>query len=259
MTITSSTYGRKDYRLALSLQDISKTYGGQIVVDKIALQVAGGEIFGLLGPNGAGKTTLMKIIAGLTLPTAGKLALYGRDGLRDRQAVKPLIGLVPQESNMEKELTVREALFVYARLFGLENPGERVRQVTEEFNLATMITKKVGVLSGGMTRRVLIARALLPSPRLLLLDEPTVGLDPDVRWDIWQVVRQLAAEGKTIFMTTHYMEEAEQLCRRVALLKEGRILLVDTPEKIKLSVGLLDGQICTLEKAFLHLVRGGSA
>lgn len=242
---------------ALSLHCLCKSYGRQQVLQDISLTVAPGEVFGLLGPNGAGKTTLMKLIAGLSRPDSGRLTIFGRDGGGDRQQIKHTLGLVAQDNNLEREFTVQEALLTYARLYGVARPRQRVAEVVQEFDLAALLAKQVSVLSGGMARRVLIARALLPAPRLVLLDEPTVGLDPDVRQDIWAVVRRLAAAGTTVFMTTHYMEEAEQLCRRVALVKAGRIVAAGTPAAL---ASLADaGENPTLEAAFLRLVREAGA
>jgi ABC-type multidrug transport system ATPase subunit len=189
------------------------------------------------------------------------LAIFGQDSARERQAIKPVIALVAQDNNLEREFTVQEALLTYARLYGIVKPRQRVAAIVNEFNLTDMLGKRVAVLSGGMARRLLIARALLPEPRLLLLDEPTVGLDPDVRHTIWALVRRLAAAGTTVFMTTHYMEEAEQLCRRVALLKAGRVVVVDTPAGLKVlaEAGTIAGESPTLETAFLRLIREGRA
>lgn len=226
-----------------------------MVVDHLSLTVNKGEVFGLVGPNGAGKTTLMKIIAGLSRPAAGRVRIFGRDGISERLSIKPLIGWVPQDNNLERELTVKEALLLYARLYNLSRVKLRVEQVMTEFNLEKMQDISIGVLSGGMARRVLIARAVLPEPSMLLLDEPTVGLDPDVRQDIWQLIRRLASEEKTIFMTTHYMDEADQLCHRLALLKAGRVIAAGTPAMIKELADETDGAPFTLEKAFLRLIR----
>jgi ABC-type multidrug transport system ATPase subunit len=243
----------------LIVKNICKRYGDQTILDQISLSVASGEIFGLLGPNGAGKTTLMKVISGLSLPDTGHVEFLGAGSSRDRVLFKRLVGLVPQESNLERELTVEEALLVYARLFGVERPQQRVTQVMCQFDLLPLRTKKVGLLSGGMARRAMIARVLLPEPRLLLLDEPTVGLDPDVRQDIWQIIQGLAASGKTIFMTTHYMDEAEQLCHRIALLKLGKIVASGAPETLKNLAITATGTTATLEEAFIRLIREESA
>lgn len=253
--MTAACPGEPD--AALYLHRLCKQYRRQQVLKDISLTVGKGEIFGLLGPNGAGKTTLMKLVAGLSRPDSGELRLYGRDASGERTELKHLIALVPQENNLEREFTVQEALLVYARLYGLAKPRQRLERVIEEFNLGEMRGKQVGVLSGGMARRLLIARALLGGPQLLLLDEPTVGLDPDVRQELWVIIRQLAAAGRTVFMTTHYLEEAERLCSRIALLKAGRIVAVDTPAGLTAMAGAAGGdrREPTLESAFLRLTR----
>lgn len=240
---------------ALELNRICKYYQDKTVVDHLSLTVNSGEIFGLVGPNGAGKTTLMKIIAGLSRPAAGTVRVFGRDAGREHADIKPLIGWVPQDNNLERELTVEEALSLYARLYAVPESKMRVRQVMAAFNLEEFGKKEIGVLSGGMARRVLIARAVLPEPAMLLLDEPTVGLDPDVRQDIWQLIRRLASDEKTIFMTTHYMDEAEQLCDRLALLKAGRVVASGTPVMLKQLADEAGDREITLEKAFLRLIR----
>lgn len=240
---------------ALELNRICKYYQDKTIVDHLSLTVNSGEIFGLVGPNGAGKTTLMKIIAGLSRPAAGTVRVFGRDAVREHAAIKPLIGWVPQDNNLERELTVEEALSLYARLYAVPEGKMRVRQVMAAFNLEEFGEKEIGVLSGGMARRVLIARAVLPEPAMLMLDEPTVGLDPDVRQDIWQLIRRLASDEKTIFMTTHYMDEAEQLCDRLALLKAGRVVASGTPVMLKQLADEAGDREITLEKAFLRLIR----
>lgn len=244
---------------ALILHQLSKSYDQHMVLCGVSLAVTQGEIFGLLGPNGAGKTTLMKLIAGLSRPDSGQLTIFGQETSRKRQGLRHTIALVAQDNNLEREFTVQEALLTYARLYGIAEAWQRVEQIVEEFHLSAILSKRVAVLSGGMARRLLIARALLARPRLLLLDEPTVGLDPDVRHDIWVMIRQQAAAGTTIFMTTHYMEEAEQLCQRLALLKAGQVVAVDTPAGIKnlaaAGAGVSQGGHATLETAFLQLVR----
>ncbi|WP_371377765.1 ABC transporter ATP-binding protein [Sporomusa aerivorans] len=247
-----------EHNEALNLENISKTYQGKQVLEGVSVTVNAGEVFGLVGPNGAGKTTLMKIIAGLSRPGSGRITIFGRDGLGGRAAVKHRLGWVPQENNLERELSVREALLLYALLYGVPSARLRVKQIMAEFNLADISGRSIGMLSGGMARRVLIARAVLPEPQMLLLDEPSVGLDPDVRQDIWQVIRLLAGKGKTIFLTTHYMDEAEQLCDRLALLKAGRILVTGTPAGIKSMAAGAGDSPGTLEEAFLRLIRRGA-
>lgn len=241
---------------ALSLAGVTKRYREHTLLDNICLNVEAGQIFGLLGPNGAGKTTLMKIVAGLVRPTAGAVTIFGIDAMQQTQRLRRLVGIVPQDSNLERELTVTEALTVYGRLFGLESLRERVEETIAAFSLQGMRQKRVGRLSGGMMRRVLIARALLPKPQLLLLDEPTVGLDPDVRQEIWQIIQDLAASGKTMLLTTHYMEEAARLCAHIALLKAGRLALVATPEEIQRRYGGDASNEAALEALFIQLAKG---
>lgn len=241
---------------ALSLSEVTKRCREHTLLDNICLNVDGGQIFGLLGPNGAGKTTLMKIVAGLVRPTAGTVTIFGIDAAQQTPQLRRLVGIVPQDSNLERELTVTEALTVYGRLFGLESLRERVEETIAAFSLQGMREKRVGRLSGGMMRRVLIARALLPKPQLLLLDEPTVGLDPDVRQEIWQIIQELAASGKTMLLTTHYMEEAARLCAHIALLKAGRLALVATPDEIQQRYGGAASNEEALEALFIQLAKG---
>lgn len=241
---------------ALSLSGVTKRCREHTLLDNICLNVDGGQIFGLLGPNGAGKTTLMKIVAGLVRPTAGTVTIFGIDAAQQTPQLRRLVGIVPQDSNLERELTVTEVLTVYGRLFGLESLRERVEETIVAFSLQGMREKRVGRLSGGMMRRVLIARALLPKPQLLLLDEPTVGLDPDVRQEIWQIIQELAASGKTMLLTTHYMEEAARLCAHIALLKAGRLALVATPDEIQQRYGGAASNEEALEALFIQLAKG---
>ncbi|MDU4960801.1 MAG: ABC transporter ATP-binding protein [Sporomusaceae bacterium] len=241
---------------ALRLTGLTKRYHEHTLLDNVSLAVDAGQIFGLLGPNGAGKSTLMKIIAGLVRPTAGTVEIFGLDAAQRTRQLRRLVGIVPQDSNLERELTVTEALTVYGGLFGLDNLRERVEATIATFSLQGMRQKRVGRLSGGMLRRVLIARALLPQPQLLLLDEPTVGLDPDVRQEIWQIIQELAAAGKTMLLTTHYMEEAARLCAHIALLKAGRLALLATPEEIQQRYGGAASNEEALEALFIQLAKG---
>lgn len=243
---------------ALSLDGIVKRYGTRAVIDGVSLEIAPGETLGLLGPNGAGKTTLLKIIAGLCAPSAGTAHIFGADALCCRKAVNARVGLVPQGNNLEREFTVREALISYAKLFGVRNCAARLTEVTGALRMESWLERKVDRLSGGMARRAMIARALLPRPDLLLLDEPSVGLDPDVRREIWSVVRQLQTEGVTLILTTHYMDEADALCDRIALLKGGRVLRTATAAALKAEAAV-EGREATLEEAFLQLLRKGGA
>lgn len=183
--------------------------------------------------------------------------IFGRNRADHSTALKKSVGLVPQDNNLERELTVEEALTIYGRLFAVPGLKRRINEVLAEFNLEQSRHKQVGILSGGVARRTLIARALLPDPELLLLDEPTVGLDPDVRQELWSIVRRLTGRGKSVVLTTHYMEEAEQLCQQVAMLKEGRIVLLDTPEGIRQEEGKGGQMMGALESMFIKLARAG--
>ena len=241
---------------AVTIENLVKQYNGQTVINDLTLTIPRLGIFGLLGPNGAGKTTLMKILSGLVRPTGGNLTIFGENALADRSAIKRLVGLAPQDNNMERELTVEETLQVYGRLFGVTSLRQRVEETIERFALGDMRRKLVRNLSGGMMRRALIARTLMVDPQLLLLDEPTVGLDPDVRHEIWEIVKNLAQSGKTIVLTTHYMDEAEKLCDQIAMLKDGQLAVLDTPAGIRDRFGGADGG-GALENLFIQLAKEG--
>lgn len=239
---------------ALVIDKISKSYKDKMVLDDVSLAVKKGEVLGLLGPNGAGKTTLLKTVSGLTAPTKGDISILGMDRkTTEKKHLMSKIGIVPQENNLEREADVREALILYAKLFGVERPKERVDFLIREFAMQSWQDTKTWHLSGGMARKALIVRALISDPEILLLDEPTVGLDPDVRRDVWGIIQKLKSFGKTIVITTHYMEEAEFLCDRIALLKAGRLLYVDTSVGLKKLAG--SNPHTTLEDAFLSLIK----
>ena len=243
-----------DVRYAVETKELSKEYNHIQVVDRLNLRVPRGGVFGLLGPNGAGKTTLMKMIAGLVRPTSGTLRILGEDARLRTPALKRLVGLIPQDSNLEREFTVEEALLVYGRLFGVSQLGEKVEKIIAQFALQNMRGKTIRALSGGMMRRVLIARCLLPEPELLLLDEPTVGLDPDVRQSIWEIIASLRDAGKTLIFTTHYMEEAERLCDHIAMFRQGQMIFSDTKEALQEKIGY---EAQDLEELFIRLAREG--
>lgn len=238
----------------LELNNISKVYKDKTVLDDISLTVNQGEIIGLLGPNGAGKTTMMKIISGLTLPNKGEIKILGIDALNHRDKIKADLGFIMQENNMEREFTVYEALLSYARLYKLSSPKQAVLKMIEQFSMQEWQNRKIDRLSGGMARKVMIARALLATPKLLLMDEPSVGLDPDVRIDIWQEIRNLRKHGISVIITTHYMEEAETLCDKIAILKSGKIIVMDTVENLKQLIAKDNDENLTLEKAFLRFI-----
>jgi len=211
---------------------LTRRYGEFTAVDGIDFLVRPGECVGFLGPNGAGKTTTVRMLTGFTPITAGAIEVFGLDVSREPRAVKSLLGICPQEDNLDPDFSVKSNLLVYGRYFGLGGPEMR-RRVDELLDLVQLRDKadgKIRELSGGMKRRLMLARALLNRPRLLVLDEPTTGLDPQARHLIWQRVRQLREQqGVTVLLTTHYMEEASQLCDRVILMDAGKILLEGSP------------------------------
>ena len=213
----------------------------KLAVNQLSLTVHPGEVFGLLGPNGAGKTTTIRMLTMQLKPTSGSIAYGGRDiySSGEAQRVKSLIGVVPQHVNFDQDLTVGENMELHARLYHMEK-RERQQRIAELLNyveLTEVINDNVRRLSGGMKRRLLIARALIHKPKILFMDEPTVALDPQVRRRIWDLVRGLARDGVTVFLTTHYIEEAENLCQRVAILNKGKLTALDTPENFKERLG----------------------
>lgn len=238
----------------LKIKHLSKTVKDKQILKDINLSVKQGEVLGLLGPNGAGKTTMMKIISGLSLPSSGQLFIVQIDALSNRAKVKDKIGFVMQDNNMEREFTVKEALIHYARLYKIDNYKHEVAQIIEKFAMQEWQDRRIDKLSGGMARKAMIARALLAKPQLLLMDEPSVGLDPDVRIDIWEEIKKMREMGISIIITTHYMEEAEHLCDRIAILKDGELLAVDTMEGIKQLMMKSVAEEITLEKAFLRFI-----
>ena len=245
---------REAEKLAIETAALTKAYDCHTVIKPLTLKVPCGGVFGLLGPNGAGKTTLMKVIAGLGKPTSGRLFLFGEDASGDRSpALKRRVGLIPQENNLDREFPVEETLKVSGMLFGVENFEACVEATILRFQLQEMRKKAVRSLSGGMMRRVLIARSLMPDPELILLDEPTVGLDPDVRAVIWDIIDDLRTAGKTLIFTTHYMEEAERLCDFIAIFRAGEIVLSDTKENLQRRIGR---DVQDLENLFIRLARG---
>jgi lipooligosaccharide transport system ATP-binding protein len=203
-------------------------------VDGLDLEVASGSCFGLLGPNGAGKTTTIRVLCAASPRDAGEVEVLGLDPARDGRAVKARIGVVPQLDNLDPDFTVLTNLVVYARYFGI--PAERARERALELLRFVRLEDRAGAaveeLSGGLKRRLVIARALLHDPRLLVLDEPTTGLDPQSRHELWDRVRELRRGGVTILLTTHYMEEAESLCDRVAIVDRGRVLVEGPPKEL---------------------------
>ena len=223
----------------IEIENLKKSYGNVKALKGINLEVKKGELFSLLGPNGAGKTTTIRIINGLTKRDSGNVYIKGIDIFNDQIKSKRLMGLVPQTINLDVDLTIRENLLIHGLLYSMSM--KEIRKKTEELldyvGLIDRIDDKVKNLSGGMRRRLLIARALLHSPEVLFLDEPTAGLDPNIRRKIWWLIKKIQKEGTTIFMTTHYIEEAEFLADRVAFIDLGEIVEVDTPKNFIQKLG----------------------
>ncbi|MDA8383542.1 MAG: ATP-binding cassette domain-containing protein [Betaproteobacteria bacterium] len=215
----------------LSAQGLRKSYGGTPVVSGVNLEIEAGECFGLLGPNGAGKTTTLRCLLGLTEPDGGEVSILGFPIPGSARRARARIGVVPQMDNLDPDFTVRENLVVYARYFGLDQGAvdARLPGLLEFAGLAHRADAKIQTLSGGMKRRLTLARALVNDPDLLFLDEPTTGLDPQARHVMWEGLRRLLNQGKTIFLTTHFMDEAERLCDRLSILDQGRIIAAGTP------------------------------
>jgi len=219
---------------ALSARALRKSYGDLEVVSGIDLAVAPGECFGLLGPNGAGKTTTLKLCLGLIEPDSGEIELLGEPVPRRAREARRNVGVVPQFDNLDPDFTVEENLVVYARYFGIakEEILERISALLEFAGLAGRGDSKITTLSGGMKRRLTLARALVNDPQLVFMDEPTTGLDPQARHLIWERLRRLTQEGKTLVLTTHFMEEAERLCHRLAIMDRGRIIAEGSPRAL---------------------------
>lgn len=240
----------------IEARELRKTYGTVTAVDGVSFSVGTGEIFGLLGPNGAGKSTLIRMMTCLTRPDAGKCRISGRDAVAEAGAIKSLIGIVPQENNLDRELTAWENLFIYGRLHRVADLRSRIDRALDEVELRDRSGSLVNGLSGGMKRRLIIARALLTDPSILFLDEPSIGLDPQIRRQLWDIVRRAARSGRTVFLTTHYIEEAETLCDRVGILSKGRLIALDTPAALKELVGpYVVDRITDDGRLIQHLVR----
>ena len=233
-TQTEKRTGAGTGETTLFARGLKKSYGSFEAVKGVDFEVHRAECFGFLGPNGAGKTTTMKMIYAAAVPTGGELRVAGLDVRSAEREVKRRIGVVPQENNLDEDLKVKENLLVYGRYFDL--PRKLVRRRAEELLEFVQLSDKAGArveeLSGGMKRRLLIARALINDPDLVVLDEPTTGLDPQARHLVWDKLRQLTGEGKTLVLTTHYMDEAAQLCDRLCIMESGRIIAEDAPRAL---------------------------
>jgi ABC-2 type transport system ATP-binding protein len=222
-------------------ENLTKVYPGTdfAAVDKLNLDIRAGEIFGLLGPNGAGKTTTAGMLTTRVVPSSGRAFIAGVDVAAHPALAKQLSGIVSQQNTLDRQLTVWENLYFHGRLFGMGAKASRqiATDLLEQFQLSKWAKASVYALSGGMAQRLMVARAIFHRPSVLFLDEPTAGLDPQSRLALWDLLGELHDEGQTIMLTTHYMEEADKLCERVAIMDHGRILALDTPAALKQSIG----------------------
>ena len=215
-------------RIAVSIRQVVKNYGALRALDGVTLDIAEGEFFGLLGPNGAGKTTLISCLAGLARADSGRIAVLGHDVANDYRAARRQLGIVPQELVFDPFFTVRETLRIQSGYFGLRRNDDWIDEILENLDLTAKADTNMRRLSGGMKRRVLVAQALVHKPPVIVLDEPTAGVDVELRQGLWLIVERLNREGHTVILTTHYLEEAEALCGRIAMLKQGQVVALDT-------------------------------
>lgn len=244
----------------IRISELRKNYGSVAAVDGVNLHVDRGEVFGILGPNGAGKTTILEMIEGLRKPDSGSIEVSGLDAIKETEKLKKIIGVQLQSTALFDYLSVEETLHLFADLYRTDGSKERIGELLETVSLTEKAGARVDQLSGGQQQRVSLALALINDPEIIFLDEPTTGLDPQARRNLWDLVRHIQSQGKTIVLTTHYMEEAEELCDRVAVMDHGRIIACDTPLNLIRSLnvdatvlvtveGNLDGALETLPGA----------
>ena len=237
---------------ALRIENLEKRYPtGVEALRGVSLEIKPGELFGLLGPNGAGKSTLIHCTTGLAQPTSGEVRVFGNDAIHHYQEARVAVGLAPQDPNLDFFLTLEETLDFHGGYFGMpkKERRERTKELLEVFSLTDKRDQRTRTLSGGMKRRLILARALMHRPRLLILDEPTAGVDVELRLELWQYVQRINSEGTTILLTTHYLEEAEQLCDHIAFINGGEIVAQGTSGELAARYG-----VASLEDAYLELV-----
>jgi len=237
---------------ALQITDLTKRYPtGTEALRGVSLEIGAGEFFGLLGPNGAGKSTLIHCTTGLASPTSGSIEVFGHDAIDHYEQARVAVGLAPQDLNIDWFLTVQETLDYHGGYFGMprRDRRERTKELLEAFSLTAKKDDRTRTLSGGMKRRLILARALMHRPRLLILDEPTAGVDVELRLELWHYVQRINAEGTTILLTTHYLEEAEQLCDKIAFINDGQIVAQGSSGELAAQYG-----VSGLEDAYLELV-----
>ncbi len=217
---------------AINISQAHKHFGQLHALDGVDLRIEQGEFFGLLGPNGAGKTTLINLLAGLALPSSGQLSILGQDVVKQYRASRRLLGVVPQELVFDPFFTVRETLRLQSGYFGLHQNDDWIDEIMHHLTLTDKADTNMRRLSGGMKRRVLVAQALVHKPPVIVLDEPTAGVDVELRQSLWRFIQQLNRDGHTVLLTTHYLEEAEALCNRIAMLKNGKIVALDSTQNL---------------------------
>ncbi|MBU7562239.1 ATP-binding cassette domain-containing protein [Weissella cibaria] len=224
---------------AVEINELTKTFGQQTAVDQVSFNIKRGEVFGLLGPNGAGKTTTLRMMTTLLQPTSGDIKIFGHDVKTESQTVRSLFGLTGQYASVDEDISARENLMIFSRLTGLSRQEAKVRttELLEEFSLVNSADKAISNFSGGMRRRLDLAVSLITRPALIFLDEPTTGLDPRTRTQMWDTIRQLVAAGSTIVLTTQYLEEADELADRIAVIDHGKLVSIGTPAELKAQVG----------------------
>lgn len=228
-----------DMNPAIEADGLVKSFGAHRAVDGVSLTVPTGSVYGVLGPNGAGKTTTVRMLATLLRPDAGSARIFGHDVTRESTAVRSLVGVTGQYASVDEDLSATENLIVFARLLGRSRRDSRLKaaELLEEFGLTEAATKPLKNFSGGMRRRLDLAASLISSPPLLFLDEPTTGLDPRTRAQMWDTIRRLVAQGSTVLLTTQYLDEADQLCDRIAVIDHGKVIADGTADELKSSVG----------------------
>ena len=243
---------------AVEINGLTKTFGQQTAVDQVSFNIKRGEVFGLLGPNGAGKTTTLRMMTTLLQPTSGDIKIFGHDVKTESQTVRSLFGLTGQYASVDEDISARENLMIFSRLNGLSRQEAKARtaELLEEFSLVNSADKAISNFSGGMRRRLDLAVSLITRPALIFLDEPTTGLDPRTRTQMWATIRQLVAAGSTIVLTTQYLEEADELADRIAVIDHGKLVSIGTPAELKAQVGGAELRVEVADDAQAEQARG---
>ena len=243
---------------AVEINGLTKTFGQQTAVDQVSFNIKRGEVFGLLGPNGAGKTTTLRMMTTLLQPTSGDIKIFGHDVKTESQTVRSLFGLTGQYASVDEDISARENLMIFSRLNGLSRQEAKARtaELLEEFSLVNSADKAISNFSGGMRRRLDLAVSLITRPALIFLDEPTTGLDPRTRTQMWATIRQLVAAGSTIVLTTQYLEEADELADRIAVIDHGKLVSIGTPAELKAQVGGAKLRVEVVDDAQAEQARG---